>query len=306
MKNKYNIVKSLLFVICISVLGMGCTRVEPGYVGIKVNQWGSQKGVEDFPLKTGLVWYNPITEDIHKFPTFMQNAVWDKDFSQQSPGDDSVTFNSIEGAIINADLALAYSFEAAKVPQIFVEFRQTPEIITHGFMKNEINNSFNRVASTMKATDIFGERKQILLDAVRKELNDKLGPKGFKFELISFHGGLRVDQSVQARINAVLEASQRALEAETKVKQSKAEADQVIEKARGDKESEIAKAEGKARSITLEAEAQAKANELVSKSLTPLLVGYQSVKQWDGKLSLYTGAGAVPVFNIGTNNTWGK
>jgi regulator of protease activity HflC (stomatin/prohibitin superfamily) len=263
---------------------VGCDRVEPGYVGIKVNQWGSQKGVNDFPIVTGGVIYNPFTEDIYKFPTFMQNAVWTKDSTDGSRGDDSVTFNSIEGAVINADIALAYTFVSDKVPQIFVEFRQEPSVITHGFMRNEINNAFNRIASTMKASDIFGEKKQNLLDSVKSVLNEQLGERGFKFELISFHGGLRVDNSVQSRINAVLEASQRAIEAETKVKQSKAEADQAIEKARGEKESNIAKAEGEARSISLKAEAQAKANLILSQSLTPALVQYEALQRWSGTL----------------------
>lgn len=293
---------AIVSLIISAALFTGCDRVEPGYVGIKVNQWGSQKGVNDFPLVTGGVFYNPITEDIYKFPTFMQNAVWDKESgSKESPGDDSVTFNSIEGAVINADIALAYTFVADKVPQIFVEFRQAPDVITHGFMRNEINNAFNRNASTMKAADIFGEKKQVLLDNVKSNLNIHLGPKGFKFELISFHGGLRVDASVQARINAVLEASQRAIEAETKVKQSKAEADQVIEKARGEKESNIAKAEGEAKSIALKAEAQAKANLVLAQSLTPTLVQYEALQRWDGKLPTVNGGGALPFINVNTS-----
>jgi len=299
MKNK--LVSLVAGIVAISTF-TGCDRVEPGYVGIKVNQWGSQKGVNDFPLVTGGVFYNPITEDIYKFPTFMQNAVWDKGVSKDSPGDDSVTFNSIEGAVVNADIALAYTFVAEKVPHIFVEFRQSPDVITHGFMRNEINNAFNRVASTMKAADIFGERKQFLLDNVKSNLNVHLGPKGFKFELISFHGGLRVDSSVQSRINAVLEASQKAIEAETKVRQSKAEADQAIEKARGEKESNIAKAEGEAKSISLKAEAQAKANLVLAESLTPSLVQYEALQKWDGKLPVYNGGGVVPFINIGDTN----
>ena len=297
--NKY--IVGLFGAVALSFL-TGCDRVEPGYVGIRVNQWGSQKGVNDFPLVTGGVVYNPITEDIYKFPTFMQNAVWTKENTSGSPGDDSVTFNSIEGAVINADIALAYTFVADKVPSIFVEFRQSPQVITHGFMRNEINNEFNRIASTMKASDIFGEKKQFLLDNVRSNVNVKLGPKGFKFELISFHGGLRVDQSVQSRINAVLEASQRAIEAETKVKQSKAEADQAIEKARGEKESNIAKAEGEAKSIALKAEAQAKANLVLAQSLTPSLVQYEALQKWDGKLPVYNGGGVVPFINLGNTN----
>lgn len=293
---------SLIIVLSALTLLTGCERIRPGYVGIKVSKMGTAKGVSPEPLSVGYTFYNPFFTEIFTYPTFVQNAVWDKDStSKASPGDDSVTFNSIEGAIINADIALAYSFEADKVPSIFQEFRVEPSILTHGFMKNEINNSFNRVASTMRATDIFGEKKQFLLDSVRSNLNVTIGPKGFKFDLISFHGGLRVDSSVQSRINAVLEASQRALEAETKVQQSKAEADQAIEQARGAKEAAIAKAEGEARSITLKAEAQATANRLVSASLTPQIIQYEFVQKWNGVSPTVLGQ-ALPFFNINSTN----
>ncbi len=298
--------KKIISLIVGLALVSGCTRVEPGYVGIKVNQWGSQKGVNDFPLVTGMVFYNPITEDIYKFPTFMQNAVWTREITRESPMDDSITFNSVEGAAMNADIALAYTFAAEKVPQIFVEFRQPPGVITHGFMKNEINNAFNRVASTMKSSEIFGERKQEMLNNVRSNLNAHLGPKGFRFELISFHGGIRVDNSVRERINAVLAASQRAIEnnieAEAKVVQAKAGAEQLIQKARGEKESKIAQAEGEARSITLKAEAQANANKLLSESMTPALIQYETIQKWDGRLSVYNGAGGVPIISLGSTN----
>ncbi len=75
--NKNKLISVIASIVAISTF-TGCDRVEPGYVGIKVNQWGSQKGVNDFPLVTGGVFYNPLTEDIYKFPTFMQNAVWDR------------------------------------------------------------------------------------------------------------------------------------------------------------------------------------------------------------------------------------
>src|SRR3989344_2786291 len=70
--------KYLALTLMVGVFGNinGCTKVEPGYVGIKVNQYGSQRGVEDFPIVTGRVLYNPFTEDVYKFPTFLQNVVW--------------------------------------------------------------------------------------------------------------------------------------------------------------------------------------------------------------------------------------
>jgi regulator of protease activity HflC (stomatin/prohibitin superfamily) len=277
-------------VLALALLFLGCTRVGPGYVGIVVNQWGSNRGVDDFPLRTGRVVYNPFTCDVYEFPTFVQSVVWCKAPTEDSPADDSITFNSVEGAVINADLALAYAFAAEKIPQIFVEFRQEPSVITHGFMKNEINNSFNRFASTMKATDIFGEKKQELLDKVKKDLTEKLAPKGFRFELISFHGGLRVDATVQNSINAVLSAAQRSIEAQNKVAQSRAEAEQSIAKASGD-----------AMAIYTNAVLQAKANRELAASLTPELLQYKLLEKWGGVPPQVIGSGVMPFINLDNN-----
>ncbi len=160
----------------------GCAKVEPGYVGIKVNNYGSQKGVEDLPVRTGVVYYNPVTEDVYKFPTFMQNIVWTADTHEGSPTDESITFNSVEGAVINADIAISYSMDCHKVPDIFVEFRQPARQITNVYIRSQVRDTFSRQASQMKVTAIFGSGKQKLLESVRQDLNDNLGPKGFRFD----------------------------------------------------------------------------------------------------------------------------
>ncbi len=38
---------------------VGCTRVPPGHVGIKVNNLGSDRGVQSYTIKTGIVFYIP-------------------------------------------------------------------------------------------------------------------------------------------------------------------------------------------------------------------------------------------------------
>lgn len=115
----------------LAAMGTGCSKkVPPGYVGIKVNNLGSQKGVQDFPLKTGLVWYNVITEDVYIFPTFQQMFTWTKARTEGSSNDDSITFNSVEGAEANVDISISYSFVREKVPAIFVEFRKSAEELT--------------------------------------------------------------------------------------------------------------------------------------------------------------------------------
>src|SRR5689334_9491143 len=186
--------KTLLFGALVLLLS-ACTKVEPGYVGIKVNQYGNQKGVEDFPLHTGAVWFNIFTTDVYKFPTFRQNVVWTKDphegpDSTPTGVDESVTFNSIEGSVINADIALSYSLKAEQVPLVFVTFRKDIEHITHIYIRSEVRDAISRHASSMKVIDIFGSQKQALLESVKADLNEHLGKIGFEFEMVSFVGGL--------------------------------------------------------------------------------------------------------------------
>ena len=275
----------MIIVFCFLTLN-GCVKVEPGYVGIKVNQYGTQKGVEDFPLMTGRVWLNPFTEDVYKFPTFLQNWVWTQDPNEGSPTDEAITFNSIEGAVINTDIAVSFGYISEKVPSLFVEYRQDPEHIARVYVRSKIRDYFNRIASSMKVTAIFGAGKQELLDRVKEIAVKDLEPKGFKFDMIGFVGEMRVDPTVKASINAVIEATQRAIEAENKIRQADAEAQQKIKTS-----------EGTAQSLINVAKGQAEANRIVNASLTQALIQWQAVQTWNGILPQVTG-GAVPFVNI--------
>jgi regulator of protease activity HflC (stomatin/prohibitin superfamily) len=275
-----------LLLAALPILAGACTRVDPGYVGIKVNLYGSDKGVEDLPLVTGRVWYNPWSTDIYVFPTFMQTVTWTQSKTEESPDDDSITFNSVEGAVLNTDISIAYTFEAAKVPNIFKEFRQPAKVITWKYMRSQIRDAFSRHASNMKAVDIFGARKQELLIAVKKDLNDNLGPKGFHFDMVSLVGAIRADENVKRSINAVIEAAQKAIEAENKVRESTAIANQKIEAARGEGES-----------VLVVAKKQAEANDVLTKSITPTLIQWETLKKWNGVLPQVT-SGAVPFVTV--------
>ena len=50
-----------------------CERIDAGHVGVKVNQYGDNKGVDDVVAVTGMVFYNPFTTAIYEFPTFIQH-----------------------------------------------------------------------------------------------------------------------------------------------------------------------------------------------------------------------------------------
>jgi regulator of protease activity HflC (stomatin/prohibitin superfamily) len=284
------LIKYMALLVAVIGLTTGCTKVPPGYVGIKVDQFGSQKGVEDFPLKTGAVWYNPFTTDVEVFPTFLQTVIWTKNLNEGNAVDESISFNSSEGTTINADIACSVRITGDKVPQIYMEFRQDASVIMNGYIHNEVRNAFSRVASNMKAMDILGGSKSKLLDDVKTQLNTLLNPKGFDFDMIGFSGELRPDPRVSDSINAVIQQTQQANQAEAKVRQSEAEAKQVQ-----------AAAEGDAAAILVKAKAQADANELIGKSLAnnPLVLQSIALAKWNGVLPTVT-SGAIPFINVGS------
>ena len=62
-----------LFAIMLATVSMfSCNRIDAGHEGIKVKLYGSDKGVSDVELVTGMVWYNPLTTRVYEYPTFVQ------------------------------------------------------------------------------------------------------------------------------------------------------------------------------------------------------------------------------------------
>jgi regulator of protease activity HflC (stomatin/prohibitin superfamily) len=135
-------------------------------------------------------------------------------------------------------------------------------------------------------TDIYGIKKQDLLNTVKSDLEQELGAKGIHFDTVSFTSGLRVPPQVEESINAAIEATQRAVQAQNKVAQSKAEAEQ-----------RIAEANGIAQSVMIKAKAQSDANQLLNSSLSPMLIQYEALQKWNGTLPQVT-TGAVPFINV--------
>ena len=279
----------------------GCwTTVEPGYVGIKVNKHGNQRGVEDFPISTGRVMLNPFTETVYVFPTFMQRVPWTASATEGSPNDESITFNSIEGAPISVDVAFAGSFASDSVPAIFVEFRKPAMLIVDGWVRDRVRNCLNEAGSTRQAVSILGKGKMDFLKSVNACTRTAVEAKGFEFDSVSLLGEARVPENVRNSIERVIEQTQAALAAEAKVKQTIAEARQVAERAEGERLKRVAEAQGTAEATLLRARATAEGNRLMSESLTPALIEYKALEVWDGILPKFTGGGAVPFINVDT------
>ena len=157
------IIALVVFVIIVVLIllfsPISCTRISPGYVGVRVKLYGTDKGVDDVTMVTGRVWYNPWLEEIHPFPTFLQQATWTKDVTEGSPTDESISFNSSEGASFNADIFVSYQFVPEAVPEIFKELRQDADLITKVYVRSKVRGAFDKEAAKFKAIEILGDKK---------------------------------------------------------------------------------------------------------------------------------------------------
>ena len=288
------------FIMVIAILGsQACTRIDVGHVGLKVNMASGQRGVENTPTVTGWVFYNPLTQSVIEYPVNIQSITWTKDLNEGSPTDESITFSSKEGLIIDADIGFAYNIEGTKAPKLYSKFRQDDlDILAHGYIRNIIRDSLNEVASTMAVQDIYGTKKSELLLRAKERARSMLASDGIVVDQLNFATSLRLPPDVEKAINNSIAQTQRAHSAENKVAEIKAKADQKIAEAKGVAESLLIRARADAEALLTRGKADVEFNQMLQKTITPELMRYKLMSRWDGKLPQFTGSGVTPMINV--------
>ncbi len=272
------------------------TRIDPAHVGIRVKLAGSNRGVQDMPVVTGWVFFNPLTEQIIEFPTSIQNVVWGQSVHEGAPHDESITFSSSEGVNVNADIGLSFSIEPSRVPHLYLRFRKTDLMdLANGYVRNSLREAFSDVASRMPVQDIYGSGKHKLVLDVTRKLNDALGPDGFIIAQLTINGALRLPDNVAQAINRAMEATQNAIQAENRVRQVRAEAEQNIAQSHGQAEAARQRAQGEADAVLIRAHADAKANEIIRLSATGTVLQWRALERWDGKLPMMQSGDKLPL-----------
>jgi regulator of protease activity HflC (stomatin/prohibitin superfamily) len=279
-----------LVVACV-VGSASCTRVDPGHVGVRVKLAGSSRGVQNAPIVTGWVVYNPLTELVVEFPTSVQNVVWTKDLHEGSPVDESISFASSEGVTVNADVGLAFHIEPEKAPQLYGRFRQRDlMVLAHGYVRNEVREAINDAAARRPVQEIYGAGKTALINEALRSVVSRLSQYGFVIDQLTFNSALRLPDNVMGAINRAMEATQNAIQAENRVRQIRAEADQAIARAHGEAEAARQRAQGEADALLIRARAEAQANEIIRLSVTREVTSYRALERWDGHLPVVSGS----------------
>jgi regulator of protease activity HflC (stomatin/prohibitin superfamily) len=246
-----------------------CERVDAGHVGVKVNMYGDNKGVDDVVAVTGMVFYNPITTRIYEFPTYIQH--------KEYKGENSFIVNSKDGSEFNVSPIMNYSVQREKVPAIFSKYRRPLEDIEEGFLKTAVYDAFRLATNKYTADELISNRAVFEIE-VRRLLDGQLLKEGFTIN--QFTSNLIYPETFKRSIEAKNNAVQAALRAENEVKTAEAQA-----------KIKVATAEGNAQAMLTSAKAEAESNRMKQVTLTPLLLQLEYINKWDGKLPVY---GTVP------------
>jgi regulator of protease activity HflC (stomatin/prohibitin superfamily) len=259
----------LAIIVAFAFFTSSCERIDAGHVGVKVNQYGDNKGVDDIVAVTGVVFYNPITTRIYEFPTYIQH--------KEYKGENSFIVNSKDGSEFNVSPIMNYSVQREKVPAIFAKYRRPLEDIEEGFLKTAVYDAFRLATNKYTADELISNRAVFEIE-VRRLLDNQLLKEGFVIN--QFTSNLIYPETFKRSIEAKNNAVQTALRAENEVKTAEAQA-----------KIKVATAEGNAKAMLASAKAEAEANSLKQKTITPMLLQLEYINKWDGKLPVY---GTVP------------
>lgn len=225
-----------------------CKRIDAGHEGIKVNMFGNNKGVDEVSLVTGWVMFNPLTQKVYEYPTFVQTVDYP-----------AFTVNAKGGLAFQMDPTVSLKIIDSKTPEIFKKYRLKLDDILNTTLYAVVVNACRIQINNFTPDEITSNRDSIER-AIENQLRIELKSENFYLERLTT--GLTYPQSIQDAIAAKDKATQDALRVQRELEIVQAEAEKKIVAARAEKE----------------------ANELRTQALTPEILQKMWLEKWDGTL----------------------
>lgn len=258
--------KKIWFCVAMTLALASCNRIDAGYEGIKVNLYGSNKGVDDVALVTGMVWYNPFTTSVYEYPTFVQTVDYP-----------AFSINAKDGSSFTVDPTISLKIVDGTAADVFKKYRKDNiQDIINTTLYNYVKNAF-RIQLNGYTTDELVSKREEFESAIEGKLAEELLRENFQLEQMT--SGLQYPASLVAAIDAKNKAVQDALKIENEVKAVEANAKKAV-----------AEAQGQARALKIKGDAEAEYNRKIAASLSHLIVCQNMVEKWDGKLPVYAEA----------------
>ena len=266
-------------------------RVPAGYIAVEYKMNG---GISKNVLTQGWHLISP-TVKTSLYSVGIEQSYLTSEDKGDSPKDESFKTPTADGKSLQVDLEFSYKFDQNRVTDVFTQFKgQSGESVKNTFIKPKMKAWTQEVTAKYPVTDVFGDKRQELNEALDEYLKQKFEPYGIIIDTVNFTS-ISTDDETQAAIQKKVNAQQELELANIEAKTAKVQADKdkevaliaaEQEKEKASIQAEQAKidAEGKAEAIKIKAEAEAEANRKIAESLTPELIEKQKIDKWNGEV----------------------
>lgn len=270
-------------VLAIILVILSCISYVPtGYTGIITTFGKVHANTLDAGINFHAPWDNVITMDNREQRATFQLEAFSKDIQQVD----------IQGSInYNIDKATAMNL----YKDVGIEYVTI-------LVAPRIQEDVKIVIARYTAENLISSRQEAA-NAIEALIRDELTPKGIN--VISFAvENIDFTDAFETAVEAKQVATQEKQRAQTQQEQATMEAEQAAKRKKIEAEAaaEVAKvqADAEAYSVQVKANAEAEANKKISSSLTPDLVEYKQILQWNGNLPQFVGGSStIPILNMG-------
>lgn len=282
----------------IMVVGLICVslcaeRIPAGYIGVVYSMNG---GVDGEVLTQGWHIVSP-TKKVTTYSIGIEQSYLTAASKGDSKEDESFSTPTSDGKSLVVDLEFSYKFDEAKITDTFTRFKgQSGETVKDTFIKPKMIAWTQEVTAKYPVTDVFGDKRQELNEALDIYLREKFAPYGIVIDTVNFTNistDAETQEAIQKKVNAQQALELAQIEAQTARVNAEKEKEVAIINAQ--KQLETAELEAEAKLVAATAEAEA--NKKIAQSLTKELIEQQKIEKWNGSVPQVQGSN-TPIINM--------
>lgn len=263
-------IKSAFFISALLGVALpSCTIVRQGEVGVK-RRLGK---IETKTLEEGPKVFNPFLSTIIIVPTRTMNM------------EVKLNLPSKEGLTIQSEISILYHIKKKQASEIVRTIGPNYE---NTMILPVFRSASADVTSKFLAKDMHSGERATIERTIKEQMMDILSERGFEIENVLMKS-IILPSGLSKAIEEKLQAEQEAQRMEFVKQREQADAERRSIQAEGDKKAQIIaaearrrtmeiEAEGRANAIKTEAEAQTKANQMLSGSLTNMLLENKKIE----------------------------
>lgn len=287
------------------ILLLACAKKVPaGYAGVVYDMNG---GIDGEVLDQGWHIVSP-TKKVTTYSIGIEQSYLTAEDKGDSEADESFSTPTADGKSLTVDLEFSYMFDRSRIAETFILFKgQNGKTVKDTFIKPKMKAWAQEVTAKYPVTDVFGDKRQELNEALDVYLKEKFEPYGIIIDTVNFTNidtDSETKAAIQKKVNAQQEYELAQIESQTaKVQADKDKEVALVEAQKNKETAEIQaeqariKAQGEADAKRIEAEAEAEANRKIAESLTPELIEKIKLEKWNGNVPQVQGSN-TPIVSV--------